>query len=250
MSKRNLIGGQFSARTIEMLNSPAYRVLSLTARRVLDRIEIEHARHGGRDNGSLAITFDQFEKYGARRHSIASALRELAQLGFIEVTEQGRAGNAEWRRPTLFRLTYRDTADAAATDEWRSISEDDANTFAKGSRQPENTPPNFSVSKPHHKKQKPSVRNATIGRCRNATTGRCRNDTEPPKILGAETALLSRYSPSTAPKVPHTPNPQQCPRAGLGPCRADAKPSPDPDPEAADAWADLGIPPFLRRGSR
>lgn len=47
----NKISGQFSARLIEMLESPAYRVLSLSARRILDRIDIEHAHHGGQDNG-------------------------------------------------------------------------------------------------------------------------------------------------------------------------------------------------------
>jgi len=239
MSKHNRIGSPFSARTIEMLNSPAYRALSLTGRRVLDRIEIAHARHGGHDNGKLAVTFNQFQEYGARRHSIAPALRELAQLGFIEVTEQGRAGNADWRRPTLFRLTYRDTANAAATNEWRSITEDDANTIAKGTRPPQN----LSVPKRHHKKQNPSVRNGTIGRCRNGTESRCRNGTEPPQFLGAETALLSRYSPSTGPKAPqasHHPQPTQFPRPGPKPAQAAPKPSPD-------ANLDLDIPPFLRR---
>jgi hypothetical protein len=38
--------------TIEMLKS----VLSLSARRVLDRIEIEHADHSGNDNGRLRAT--------------------------------------------------------------------------------------------------------------------------------------------------------------------------------------------------
>jgi hypothetical protein len=53
MSKRrNRINCQFAARPIEMLESPAYRVLSLSAHRVITRIEIELAHHGGNDNGS------------------------------------------------------------------------------------------------------------------------------------------------------------------------------------------------------
>ena len=36
----------------------------------------------------------------------APALRELERLGFIEVTECGRAGNAENRKPNRFRITY------------------------------------------------------------------------------------------------------------------------------------------------
>jgi hypothetical protein len=52
---RHKIPEQFSWRTIRMLRSPAYRILSLSARRCLDRIEIELARHGGQDNGNLPV---------------------------------------------------------------------------------------------------------------------------------------------------------------------------------------------------
>ena len=48
---RKSIPGQFAPRLIEMLESPAYCVLSLSARRVLDRLEIELGHHGGKDNG-------------------------------------------------------------------------------------------------------------------------------------------------------------------------------------------------------
>src|SRR5882724_1434268 len=99
--KRNLISGQFSALLIEMLASPARRVLSLSARRCLDVIEIELARHGGNDNGKLPITYEDFVDYGIDRHAIKPALNELEELGFIRITEHGRAGNAENRRPNL-----------------------------------------------------------------------------------------------------------------------------------------------------
>src|SRR3712207_5280047 len=92
--RRKRISGQFSARTIEMWESPAYRTLSLSAHRVLSRLEIEHAHHGGNDNGWLPVTFDQFQEYGIERHCIAPAVRELEMLGFVEITEHGRAGNA------------------------------------------------------------------------------------------------------------------------------------------------------------
>ena len=101
--RRNRIAGQFSARTIEMMEAPSWSVLSLAARLVLDRIEIEQAHHGGNDNGRLPVTFDQFVEFGVHRHSIGPALRELCALGYIEITERGRAGNGEWRRPNLFR---------------------------------------------------------------------------------------------------------------------------------------------------
>jgi hypothetical protein len=36
-----------------MLESPAFRVSSLACRRILDRIAVEYAHHGGNDNGKL-----------------------------------------------------------------------------------------------------------------------------------------------------------------------------------------------------
>ncbi len=86
-----------------MLESPAYRALSLSAQRVMSRLEIELARHGGKpeENGRLACTFDHFVEYGVERHAIAPAIRELVVLGFIEITRQGCAGNAGFRQPTF-----------------------------------------------------------------------------------------------------------------------------------------------------
>src|SRR3954449_7071142 len=91
------IGGPFSPRLIEMLESPAYRALSLSAHRVLSRIEVELGHHGGTDNGKLPVTYADFQRYGIDRDAIAPAIREAAALGFIEITQAGRAGNAEHR---------------------------------------------------------------------------------------------------------------------------------------------------------
>src|SRR5207342_1105739 len=104
--RRTSIGEQFSARTVRMLESPAYRALSLSAHRVLSRIEVELGHHGGTDNGKLPVTYNDFQEYGVDRHSISAAIRECVALGFLEITEIGRAGNAEFRTPNKFRLTY------------------------------------------------------------------------------------------------------------------------------------------------
>jgi hypothetical protein len=120
-NRRTKIAGQFAARTIEMLESPAFRVLSLSARRVLDRIEIELAHHGGQDNGKLPVTYEHFHEYGIHRHAIGPGIRECVTLGFVEITETGRGGNAEFRRPNLFRLTYKHAGSVAPTEDWRKI---------------------------------------------------------------------------------------------------------------------------------
>jgi hypothetical protein len=135
--RRNRIGGQFSAHLIEMLESPAFAVLNLAERRILDRLEIELAHHGGTDNGQLPCTFDDFARFGVRRKSIASAVRVLCALGFVEVTERGRAGNGEFRRPHKFRLTYRHLNRSEPTHEWRTIkTEEEAKTVAEKNRTP------------------------------------------------------------------------------------------------------------------
>jgi hypothetical protein len=123
LRRRNAISGQFASRLIEMLESPAYQVLSRAAHQVLARIEIESAHHGGVENGVLPVTYDNFVEYGVHRHGIAPAIRELVALGFIEVTQRGCAGNAESRLPSHYRLTYRNAKgeQGDGTHEWRKI---------------------------------------------------------------------------------------------------------------------------------
>jgi hypothetical protein len=118
---RNKIDGPFAPRLIKMLKSPGYRVLSLSAHRALARLEIELYQHGGDDNGRLMVTYDQLVEYGIDRDSIAPAIRELAALGFIEITEQGRAGAGTWHEPNQFRLTFRHVGRARPTHEWQRI---------------------------------------------------------------------------------------------------------------------------------
>jgi hypothetical protein len=162
VKRRNSIDGQFAAHTIEMIKSPAWSVLSLSARRVLDRIEIEHADHGGNDNGRLPVTFDDFECYGIHRHSIRAAIQETVALGFAEITERGRAGNAEFRSPHKFRLTYFRVGRAPPTNEWQRIkSVEEAQALARAARRevPQKTKvqwrktPNLSGGTRHRKRQ-------------------------------------------------------------------------------------------------
>jgi hypothetical protein len=120
--RRNQIAGQFTALLTEVLESPAWRVLSLSARRVLDRIAIELRHHGGAQANGLPVTFANFEKYGIDRHAIAPAIREAVELGLLKIVRQGRAGNAEFRQPTLYQLTYMNSVDdLQPTHEWRRI---------------------------------------------------------------------------------------------------------------------------------
>jgi hypothetical protein len=121
--RRNAIGESWISYSRSMLESPALRVLSQAAIRVMHRIEIEHMHHGGAENGRLVVTYDQFEEYGVYCHAISPALRELVVLGFLEVTEKGCGGNENHRRANRFRLTYVNMKSREQpTHEWRHIA--------------------------------------------------------------------------------------------------------------------------------
>jgi len=132
--RRTQIGGAFRAHLIEMVASPAWRKTSLSLRRVLDRLDLELAAHGGTGNGSLIVTYQQFVDHGIDRGAIGSAIREGVALGFLEITRQGRAGNAEFRMPSTYRLTYQFTDGASATHEWRKITDQEARAIATEAR--------------------------------------------------------------------------------------------------------------------
>jgi hypothetical protein len=176
---RTRIQGQFAPRLIDMLRSPAYRTLSLSEHRILARLEIELADHGGKDNGRLPCTFDDFERYGLRRKSIAAALRTLEALGFIKITEAGRGGNGEWRRPNCFQLTYRNVHDLGPTDDWQKIASiEQAEAVASAAR-----------ASPKNRNARGG--NATNTRGGNATAKLDSQGRKRPYCPGAETPPLS-----------------------------------------------------------
>ncbi len=124
LQRRNRISEQFSARYISMLESPAFRVLSRGAHQFLARLEIELAHHGGNNNGRLPLTYQDLIEYGMSRNQIAAAMREAIALGFAECTRQGRGGNADNRRASLWRITYqhdRNSGTNPPSHEWRRV---------------------------------------------------------------------------------------------------------------------------------
>jgi len=168
VKKHNRISGAWAARSIEMMESPAYRILSLSAHRALSRLEIEFAHHGGQDNGKLPVTFDDLADYGIHRTAIGPALAELESLGFIKITEHGKMAHAaEYRRPNKFLLMSRPPQKGIeARDEWRrfkTLEEAEAEAAAARNRgvngkcekkkPPVRKPYQKLVRKPYHKGQ-------------------------------------------------------------------------------------------------
>jgi hypothetical protein len=115
--------GQWCGRPREMLESAAYRVLSRAGHQVLSRIELELRYHVAKRTAACRSRSKNFVAYGIDRGGIAPALREVQALGFAEITQHGRGGNAEYRLPNLFRLTYEPTKkDVAPTNEWKRFA--------------------------------------------------------------------------------------------------------------------------------
>ena len=134
--RRTKIGGVFAPRLVEMLESLAISALSLAGDRVLRRVEIELAHHSGTDNGNLPVTYENFVHYGVDRKTVPAAIAECVALGFLVVERRGRAGNAEWREPSLYRLTFRQTARREPTHDWRRFtSDEEAAAAARAARQ-------------------------------------------------------------------------------------------------------------------
>jgi hypothetical protein len=131
----------------EALESPAFRQLSLSALRVYFRIALEYMHHAGKDNGRLPVTYDQFVEYGIHRHAIAPAIRELEALGFVEVTQRGKASAGGNSFPNYFRLTDRPTKGDPRTCEWKRIKTDEqAQMLAREARNPPKDLPKKIIS--------------------------------------------------------------------------------------------------------
>jgi hypothetical protein len=91
------------------------------AEQMLLALEIECLRHGGKNNGKIIHTYDDFERDGIRRMSVNRVIKLLVQSGVIK-KKSGRPGVDGYERPNLFELTYWPTWSRKrwipATNEW------------------------------------------------------------------------------------------------------------------------------------
>ncbi len=70
----------------------------------------------------MPLTYADLITYGLHENQIAAAMREAQALGFAQCTRRGHGGNAEFRAPNLWRLTYvQNIGPLAPTDEWKRI---------------------------------------------------------------------------------------------------------------------------------
>lgn len=184
--RQKILAPQWAWLSIEALELPAYRALSLSGHRVLARIQIEHAHHAGKENGKLPVTFRDFHKFGIHPNSIAPAIREVAALGFIRVTQEGVASSdKEHQIPNMFALTHLATDDgqAAPTNDWRRHkTTDEAEAAARIAR----------AEAPRNRKfAAKTQRNQTEFRYGNRITSRNGNRIRKGQIPDTETVVLA-----------------------------------------------------------
>ena len=111
---------------LELLVSPSWDLAPVPLRRMLDRLEIEHLRHGGMNNGELFVSFRQFQDAGISRRKIASTVALGADLGLLErIRPDDHKGDL--RAPNAYRLTYVPAkGKAAPSDEWKKVTKERA----------------------------------------------------------------------------------------------------------------------------
>jgi GNAT superfamily N-acetyltransferase len=110
--------------TREMLEAPAWRAMPIHARRVVERVCIEHMAHAGTANGNLTVTYRDYRAYGIGQRRIRKAIEIAEALGWIEVTVRGRRSFEAERYPSRYALTWlpQPALGRHATNRWRQIT--------------------------------------------------------------------------------------------------------------------------------
>lgn len=121
--------------TRQIMRSSAFRAMSLNARKLVDRVLIEHMDHGGAQNGELIVTYADLVDWGIRRNSIPPAIAEVVALGILE-HRPGRASHIAGKgHPQVFRISWLPTGDEPPSTKWCAFTTiEQANKVAKAAR--------------------------------------------------------------------------------------------------------------------
>jgi len=119
MSKNPKRGEPFVMLPQHLLESEAWRSLSINARRFLDFLMLEHMRHSGQENGSLLAPRRQLEQHGIGARHISAAIEETKLLGLVDC----KRGTG--RRPSVYALTWLplSCAGTAPSSRWQARSD-------------------------------------------------------------------------------------------------------------------------------
>jgi hypothetical protein len=117
----------WSWHTTALKLSASWRSIKDPERLILERLEIEHERHAGAENGNLGVSWAQFVEHDVHKDIIGHAINRLVDVGLLEITRAGTGGRGP-SHMARYRLTYlpAKTVDEngivsypEATNEWR-----------------------------------------------------------------------------------------------------------------------------------
>ena len=74
-----------------LLTSDAWQCLSVNARKVVDRVLVEHMAHAGFENGNLMVTHEDFVRYGVTRRLVTQSIDEAEFLGLLKAKRGGKS---------------------------------------------------------------------------------------------------------------------------------------------------------------
>jgi hypothetical protein len=129
---------------VDVLESAGWRGLGLAARRVLDRLLIENARHRYQENGKLRVSMRQFAGQDKGRKHVIEAIRELEKAGLLAVAKDKPHG--KFAPANLYRLKFLGTIDGPAT--WREKSFPTPQKDTEGTTQKDTTRENSDACAP------------------------------------------------------------------------------------------------------
>ena len=119
-------GGGWIPHRLRLIMSPAWVQRPIPVARILDRLEIEHMQHAGKENGELCVSFDQFVAAGVSRKIVRAAEEAAEALGLLVVVRSEEI-TRNIRQPNKYRLTYVPEKNRRApTDEWQDITAEKA----------------------------------------------------------------------------------------------------------------------------
>jgi hypothetical protein len=108
-------GDTFVKMTRDLLESDAWRSLSINARRVLDFLMREHLVHGGKENGELKAPQHQLETFGIGVRYISEAIAQTEELGLVDCRRYGL------KVASTYTLTWLPNHDGTPpTNRWRA----------------------------------------------------------------------------------------------------------------------------------
>lgn len=120
--------------SVALIESEAFRSLSINGHRFVMFLLCEHRNHAGRENGNLAAPYDQLQAFGLTRSKISAAVKEAEAVGLVRCVRGGRWAGTN--QPSRYRLTFYPGRDGSpATNEWKGIEKRQAREFQRDQSQ-------------------------------------------------------------------------------------------------------------------